>query len=62
MDIAYFAAKFLAHHGQTADSERYLKKCYESTDVGQLNRALAAAELLDAGHDADELKGPNNEP
>jgi hypothetical protein len=60
MDIGYFAAKYLALHGRAADSERYLKRCYASTEVSQLNRTLAAAELLDSGHQLEDLKGPND--
>ena len=60
MDTAYFAARFLALHGRPDDSERYLKRCYASTEVSQLNRTLAGAELTDAGHSSDELQGPND--
>jgi hypothetical protein len=60
MDIAYFAARYLALHGRAEDSERYLKRCYASTEVSQLNRTLAAAELLESGYRLAELKGPND--
>jgi hypothetical protein len=59
MDHAYFAARYLALRGRADESERYLKRCYASTDVAQLNRTLAAAELLEAGYDPDDLQGPN---
>jgi hypothetical protein len=58
-DIMYFAARYLALRGRAEESLRYLKRCYASTKVGQLNRTLAAAELLDSGHQLEELKGPN---
>jgi len=60
MDIAYFAGRFLALRGRAEDSERYLKRCYASTEISQLNRTLAAAELLDAGYGPADLKGPND--
>jgi hypothetical protein len=60
MDLSYFAARYLALRGQIEDSERSLKRCYASTEISQLNRTLAAAELVDAGNTADDLKGPND--
>jgi hypothetical protein len=60
MDLAYFAARYLALRDRNEGSARYLKRCYASTEISQLNRTLAGAELMDAGNKADELKGPND--
>lgn len=60
MDITYFTARYLALRDRAEDCERYLKRCYASTEISQLNRTLAASELLDAGHEVDDLKGPDD--
>jgi hypothetical protein len=39
-----------------------VKEPETTTDFRQLNRTLAAAELLDAGLDVEGLKGRNDEP
>lgn len=62
MDASYFAARYLALRGRAEDAKRYLEECYASTDVTQLNRTLAGADLVDAGGDAEQLKGPGDAP
>ena len=54
MDFAYFAAKYLLLRGRREDAERYLKQCYATNEITQLNRTLAGAELLDAGLNPNE--------